>query len=946
MSTPYVTRFTRLSFAVWLLIALPLAHAQNYVFVPLAGEPGRGSNDGTAATARYLFPSAVAADAAGNVYVADFDNHTIRKLTPGGVVSTLAGIAGFSGEADGIGTAARFNGPLGIAVDLNGTVYVADSLNHTIRRISAEGVVTTLAGTALQSGATDAAGALARFNIPVGIAFDRSSGTLLVSDALNSTVRRVTAAGVVTTVAGAAGQQGSANGTGAAARFNFPFGIAVDGSGNIFVADMFNNLVRRITPAGVVSALAGTFDNDAVVDGTGSAAAMGYPEGIAVDANGVIFVTDAQNHVVRRITAAGVVTTIAGSVGQSGAANGVGAVARFNQPSGLAVESSGTIVVADSGNHVIRRINAAGTASTVSGVLATQGSSDGPRSTARFSSPGGVTLTEAGDLVVTDTRNHTLRVITPTGVVSTLAGSPGIAGHVGGTGSVVRFSSPTGVAAGPGRILYVADSGNHVIRRVEATGAVATYSGLAGEPGYRDGFAGTALFRRPTGVAVDRAGNVYVADTGNQVIRRITTNGVVSTLAGSAGQGGSVDGRGALARFSYPEAIAIDAQGTLYVADGFDSVIRRVTSDGVVTTIAGSAGNRDHVDGPALQARFDSPRGLAVDAQGNIFVADSITSAVRRISVAGEVTSPSSTFLTPVGVAVAPDGVVYVLDEGANTVYRGQPVSAGSPSGLTNLSVRTAAGAGADTLIVGFSTSGSGVRPLLIRGVGPTLAMFGVASVHPDPSLRLEASGRGLLAQNNDWDPTDGVGTVAAFAGAFPLPVGSRDAALVYTATNGPYTAQISGGSGVTLLEAYDIGDFAGPQLVNLSARSRVGAGAESLIAGFVVSGVNPVRLLIRGVGPALASFGVTGTLADPTVEVFRAGGTRVTENDDWSAGGQGAALDAAFREANAFPLPPGSKDAALIVVLPPGVYTAQVSGVGGTLGVALVEIYLLPPSG
>lgn len=227
-----------------------------------------GSNDGAGTNARFTQPMGVAADGAGNVYVADTLNSTIRKITPAGAVTTLAGTAGKNGSDDGTGSAAQFDNPYGVAVDNAGNVYVADSWNNTIRKITAAGIVTTLAGTAGSSGSSDGIGSAAKFDFPTGVAAD-SLGNIYVVDGDNSTIRKITAAGVVTTLAGAAGSSGSNDGTGSAAQFSFVFstGITVDSAGNVYVADTQNNTIRKITAGGVVTTLAGTAGKAGSEDG-------------------------------------------------------------------------------------------------------------------------------------------------------------------------------------------------------------------------------------------------------------------------------------------------------------------------------------------------------------------------------------------------------------------------------------------------------------------------------------------------------------------------------------------------------------------------------------------------------------------------------------------------------------------------------------------------------
>ncbi|WP_025664651.1 cadherin domain-containing protein [Aquimarina megaterium] len=300
----------------------------------------------TGGFALYNNPTGVAVDGSGNIYIADFSNHRIRKITPGGTASIFAG--GTQGFADGTGAAARFNFPFGVAVDAAGNVYVADRNNHRIRKITPNGVVTTVAGGT--QGYFDATGTAARFNHPEGVAID-ASGNVYVSDYQNHRIRKITPAGVVSTFVGST--QGFANGTGTAARFDNPAGITIDTNGNLYVADERNHRIRKITPVGVVTTFAGTIAGFA--DSSSLISARFFsPTGVAVDASGNVYVADRLNHRIRKITPAGVVSTIAGS--SQGFADGTGSVARFRHPSGVAVDASGNVYVADERNNRIRKI--------------------------------------------------------------------------------------------------------------------------------------------------------------------------------------------------------------------------------------------------------------------------------------------------------------------------------------------------------------------------------------------------------------------------------------------------------------------------------------------------------------------------------------------------------------------------------------------------------------
>jgi streptogramin lyase len=468
--------------------------------------------------------------------VADQGNNTIRKVTPAGVVTTLAGLAGSSGSADGTGSAARFNGPQGVAVDSAGNVYVADSYNDTIRKVTPAGMVTTLAGLADSLGSADGTGSAARFGTPYGVAVD-SATNVYVADTYNQTIRKVTPAGGVTTLAGNASITnqygsvvgGSADGTGSAARFDGPGGVAVDSTGNVYVADSDNNAIRKVTPAGVVTTLAG-LASIGNADGTGSAARFYYPGGVAVDSVGNVYVADTYNDTIRKVTPTGVVTTLAGNASITnqfgvvgGSADGTGSNARFNYPQGVAVDSAGNVYVADSYNSTIRKVTPVGVVTTLAGLAVSSGSADGTGSAARFAFPDGVAVDSATNVYVADYNNNTIRKVTPAGVVTTLAGLAGSSGSADGTGSNARFNYPQGVAVDSADNVYVADQNNNTIRQVQPVGTnwvVRTLAGVAGPYGSADGTGIAARFSNPFGVAVDGAGNLHVADSSNNTIRK------------------------------------------------------------------------------------------------------------------------------------------------------------------------------------------------------------------------------------------------------------------------------------------------------------------------------------------------------------------------------------------------------------------------------------------
>jgi sugar lactone lactonase YvrE len=513
------------------------------VITTIAGDVDtEGSLNATGVQARFRKPGALALDGAGNIFVADTGNHVIRKIAVNGVVSTIAGAAGLTGSDDGVGASARFNEPTGIVVDGAGNIFVADTNNFTIRKISAQGKVTTVAGKAAFYGTDDGTGENARFGFPKVLAFDRD-GNLLVGDRY---IRKVTAAGVVTTLAPAmavfAGPLGIAvdsgggiffsseqaiykvNATGVTrvaganetynmmdgesnnARIAAPWGLTLDNFGNSFFADL--STIRKVTPTGSVLTLAG--GNVGSKDGVGSQATFDYPRSVAMG-GADLFVADTENDMIRKVTADGVVTTIAGQAGQNvGSKDGAVAVALFSFPWGIAADATGTIFVADTNEETIRRIKD-GQVTTIAGAPKQRGSSDGNGSSARFDNPQDLALDQEGNLFVVDRSNRTIRKLTPTGTVTTVAGQPGAPQSVDGVGTAARFIDPVAVAVGPGGNLFVAD--HHTVRKIAPDGMVTTVVGIPGQIGVRPGpLPGSLNFIR--GIAVTPNGNLVLLSEG------------------------------------------------------------------------------------------------------------------------------------------------------------------------------------------------------------------------------------------------------------------------------------------------------------------------------------------------------------------------------------------------------------------------------------------------
>ena len=351
-----------------------------------------------------------------------------------------------------------------------------------------------------------------------------------------------------------------------------------------------------------------------------------------------------------------VISTIAGQVGFIGGADGSGVVARFNSPTGLAVDTAGNVYIADTANHIIRRMNSSGAVVTLAGMAGFTGTADGTGSEARFNSPQGVAVDGAGNVYVADTFNHTIRVISPTGAVSTIAGTAGSSGAVDANGASARFFGPTALAVDSSGTLYVSDSSNHAIRRVSSSRDVTTFAGSLGVAGFSDGSGINARFASPGGIALDNTGNLYVADSLNQVIRRINSGGTVTTVAGLAGNPGIVDGIGVIARFNRPIGLALDNSGNVFIADTFSSTIRKfVISTSEVTTIAGLAVSTGSTDGAGSAARFNQPVGIVIDSGGTLYVSDTRNHTIRRSGspIAPQIQTHPTSKIVAVGQSVS-----------------------------------------------------------------------------------------------------------------------------------------------------------------------------------------------------------------------------------------------------------------------------------------------------
>jgi sugar lactone lactonase YvrE len=556
----------------------------------------------------FAYPAGVAIDAQGNLYVADKNHHRIARVSPAGVVSTWAG-TGTEGFTNGPADAAQFSFPTGVAVDAGGTVYVSDTGNMVIRKITPDRIVSKLAGQVGWSnrGYVDGAPDDARFSTPLDLALD-GAGNLLVADHDNNAIRTVDATGKVGTFV----------------KVGLPGGIAVR-PGAVYVSQQADLTVLRIS-AGTATLAAGVPFNFTTrrpdsVDGPAAAATFRVPGPLAFDAAGNLYISDFGT--VRKLSTQGVVSTFAGAPLRIGATDGNASDASFWTPDSLAFDPSGSLYVSDFNNHAIRKI--------AGGVVSTFAAVTNPLSVGKVAYPTGMLTDSAGrlDVLLADFGLYLVSV-DATGKF----GAPRSTGtFIKGTG--VHFSP----AANRGAMvrdaagnLYLTDQNYHVVRKVDAAGNASVVAGEIGVPGATDGTGAAAHFQAPVGLAIDAAGNLYVADTGNHAIRRITPAGVVSTWAGLLATSGDADGTLAAARFNMPWQLAFDAAGNLLVTDQGNSLVRKITPAGVVSTVAGQRGKHGVTLGSLSAATLNTPAGILVGSQGEIYLTDTAENVVLKIT--------------------------------------------------------------------------------------------------------------------------------------------------------------------------------------------------------------------------------------------------------------------------------------------------------------------------
>jgi uncharacterized protein (TIGR03437 family) len=646
-----------------------------------SSNPGDG---GPAVAAQIGEIQGLAVDRFGNLYLSDTDNHRVRKVGSSGVITNLAGTgtAGFAGDS-GPAASASLSLPYGLAVDLNGNLFIADLGNLRVRRVSPDGTITTVAGNGQKGSAGDGGPAVnAQLMTPRNLTVD-AAGNLYIAEFEGHRVRKVSPDGKITTVAGSgvAGLRGD-GGPATAAQLGYPAGLAVDRTGALYIADSQNQRIRKILPGGAI----------ATVLGGAFATALLTPTALAVDAAGTIYVADRSN-VVRAYTSGGAWINVAG-IGSPGFGGdgGPAAAAQLTSAHDLAVDVYGSLYIADGVR--LRKVTGNGAMQTVAGDGYLHAVGDGAAATtAQLFQPSAVALDARGYLYVADTGTQRVRMVSNTSQMASLAGT-GVAGFSGegGPAAFAQVHAPRGIAVDAFGNVIIADTDNHRVRQVGPDGRIRTLIGTGAAGMGPEGLPGAQTpLHGPKAVCVDHAGTLYVVDTSNHRVLRAALGGAIVTAAGNGSPGDAGDGGlGRLAQLNQPSACALDTAGNLFIADTLSNRIRRVTPAGAIATVAGTGVEGFGGDGSAAtSAQLRAPGGVAVDDDGNIFIADSGNNRIRQITPDGAIRTIAGgdnigvPFRAPAGLVLDGSGNLYVADTNSNLVRRLAPQTEVAPEPVT-----------------------------------------------------------------------------------------------------------------------------------------------------------------------------------------------------------------------------------------------------------------------
>jgi sugar lactone lactonase YvrE len=798
-------------------------------------------------------------DSNGNLYFIAY-NAVLQLSATTGVVSLIAGngTVGFSGD-NNLAPGAQLNTPFGVAIDSVGNLYISDTNNYRIRKVATSGVISTIAGNGTKGYSGDNGAALsAQFTQTAGLAVD-SNFNVYVADQSANVVRKITPSGTITTYAGGGSSLGD-NGQATSALLNQPMGLAVDSNNNLYIADRQNNRIRKVTSSGIITTVAGNgnfgFSGDS---SSATSAQLEYPSDVAVDPTGNIYIADAGNLRIREVTG-GNINTIAGIGTQGFTPSGAPGLAQFWLPSSIAVDSHSNIYVLDKGNNRISKIST-GAISIVVGGGSVIGDG-GPPGTAQLGYPTGIATDTAGNLYIADLINQRVRKVSG-GVITTIAGGGTSLGD-GGAATGAQLFQPEAVAVDSTGNVYIADPGASRVRKI-TSGVITTIAGT-GTAGYTgdSGPATSAEIGWPAALAVDTLGNVYIADLYSNRVRVVGSNGIITTFAGG-GTSGS-DGVVATAAQITPVGLAVDAQNNLYIADQFNRKVRKV-ANGIITTVAGSGTTAFSGDGAAAINAGMSPVGVRVDAAGNLYIVDLFNSRVRKVSTSGIINTiagngtfgfsgdngapANAAFYLPEDIALDSSGNLYIADTGNNRI---RIVASSTTSGCTyvtsptSLQPTTAGG----TFPIGLTT-GNGCA-WTVTGLPSWITVSGASSGTGPATITLVVAANSGASQS---------ATVSLGGATVSVTEGGASSTCTFTLSPNALTPTAAGGTfpiGILTNTGCSWSVSGLPNWINISGASS-GAGPSTIILTVAANSGPPQStiLSIGGIGLPINQAGTTG---------------------------------------------------------------------------------------
>ena len=896
--------------------------ATNGVETVIAGTVnGGGLTVGPATQVSLDNPHGVAVDSSGNVFIADTGNNRIVKVTPGGTLSVFAGNGGFGLPTAGPATSSTLGYPQGVAVDSSGNVFIADTYNSMILKVTSGGTLSVVAGTNSYGAPTAGPATNSMLYFPAGVAVD-SSGNVFIADTYNSMIEKVTPGGTLSILAGTGTRSAPTAGPATSSALSRPAGVAVDSSGNVYIADTYNSMIEKVTPGGTLSIIAGDGSSGNATEGAAVDSAIENPDAVAVDSAGDIYAVESTQYLVLKLSAAAVAPKAlkalkatpldrAASIEFSIVSNGGAPISKYQYSidggtNWSDTEAGTTSPVTVSGltngtNYSIklRAVNSAGdgaasaavvvtprigyTMSFVAGVAGWSGApTPGPALSSYLSSPLDVAVDSSGNLYIADSGNQMVLKVTSGGTLSVVAGTGTYGAPTTGPATSSKLESPQGVAVDSAGNLYVSSTDSHRVVKIDTGGNLSFFAGtgLPGSP--TPGTATSSKLNSPRDLAVDSVGNVYISDSDNNRIVKVTPGGTLSIFAGTGSFGAPTAGPATSSALGYPSGIAVDSADNVYLADAYNSMIEKVTPGGTLSIFAGTGTFGAPTEGPARDSDLGSPSGVAVDSAGNVYISDSGNNLIEKIDTDGNLSIIAGTGsfgdptagparLTNVsagGIAVDSEGSLFNANFVASRIekYTQPPTEPAAPTSLSatpgngsaSISFTTGANGGAAITKYQYTTDDGGSWSDTVVGTSSPVSITGLTN-GTSYSIKLRAYN------------SVGGGAKSSAVSVTPRTTPSAPTGLVATSGTGSasiaFTAGSDGGASITKYQ-YKVGTGSWTDAVGTTSPITI-----SGLTNFVSASIRLRAVNGAGIGPASIAVEVISRPSGPAVFAATASG-------------------------------------------------------------------------